>query len=167
VHELIRVEVVPSVIVTSDRLFREVLEGRTPADESGRLAKEILESRYGKALGPVIIPNNVKVIAGIVEYMSSFSNLMLITGGTGISARDQTVEAVRSVVEKELEGFGEYFRRLSEAEVGVNALLSRAMAGVYRRSLIFVVPGSPRAVRLALERIVIPIAEHALSELYR
>ncbi|RLE29036.1 molybdenum cofactor biosynthesis protein, partial [Candidatus Acetothermia bacterium] len=81
--------------------------------------------------------------------------------------RDVTPEAVRPLLERELPGFGEAFRRLSFAEIGPRALLSRATAGVANGKLIFVLPGSPRGVALALEELVLPLLGHAVFELRR
>jgi molybdenum cofactor biosynthesis protein B len=95
------------------------------------------------------------------------TDVVLVTGGTGVAPRDITIEALRQLIDKELPGFGELFRMLSYAEVGSAAMLSRAMAGVVDGKALFVLPGSPRAVELALDRLVLPEAAHLLSQARR
>jgi molybdenum cofactor biosynthesis protein B len=92
---------------------------------------------------------------------------LLITGGTGISGRDGTVEAVKALLEKELPGYGELFRWLSFQEVGAAAMLSRALAGTIGATAVFVMPGSPGGVRLAMEKLILPELTHVASELRR
>ncbi|HMP43275.1 MAG TPA: molybdopterin-binding protein [Roseiflexaceae bacterium] len=87
--------------------------------------------------------------------------------GTGITRRDSTYEAIASLLDKQLPGFGELFRMLSYEDVGAAAMLSRATAGTYRDSLIFCLPGSPGAVRLALEKLILPQLRHLVWELIR
>ena len=86
------------------------------------------------------------------------------TGGTGISSRDTTVEVVRSLLDKELEGFGELFRMLSWDQVGAAALLSRAVAGLAGETLIFTLPGSTKAVDLAMTKLLVPELPHLVWE---
>lgn len=90
--------------------------------------------------------------------------VVLTTGGTGISSRDGTVEVVLRYLDKRLEGFGELFRMLSWQEVGSAAMLSRAVAGLARETLIFALPGSPAAVRLAMDKLIVPELPHLLFE---
>jgi molybdopterin adenylyltransferase len=91
-------------------------------------------------------------------------DLIVTTGGTGIASRDTTVEVVRRLLDKELEGFGELFRMLSYQEVGPAAMLSRAVAGLAGQTLIFTLPGSPNAVKLAMEKLIIPELPHMVWE---
>src|SRR5262249_22795803 len=86
--------------------------------------------------------------------------VVVTTGGTGITERDSTYEAVAALLEKRLDGFGELFRMLSYQEVGSAAMLSRAVAGTWRRMVICALPGSPDAVRLALEKLLLPELAH-------
>jgi molybdenum cofactor biosynthesis protein B len=91
-------------------------------------------------------------------------DLILTTGGTGISRRDGTVEVTEGLLDKVLPGFGELFRFLSYEEIGAAAMLSRAVAGLAGETLIFTLPGSPAALRLALEKLILPELEHLLWE---
>jgi molybdenum cofactor biosynthesis protein B len=90
---------------------------------------------------------------------------VLINGGTGISTRDTTYEAISGILQKRLDGFGELFRMLSFEEIGSKAMATRAVAGVHARTLIFSMPGSIRAVKLAMEKLVAPELGHLLGEL--
>ena len=90
---------------------------------------------------------------------------IIVTGGTGIGGRDVTPEAIEPLLTKHLPGFGEVFRVLSYEEIGAATMLSRAFAGVIGRTLIFALPGSPNAVRLAMEKLVAPELGHLVREL--
>ena len=92
---------------------------------------------------------------------------ILTSGGTGIAARDTTYEAVVGLLEKRLDGFGELFRFLSWDDIGSGAMLSRAVAGVYRDTMIFCMPGSSGAVRLAMEKLIVPELSHLVWEIWR
>lgn len=92
-------------------------------------------------------------------------DVVVVSGGTGFSPRDVSVDALRPLVTRDAPGFGELFRQLSFAEVGAAAMLSRAFAGAVGRQLLFVLPGSPKAVELAFERLILPEAAHWLGQL--
>jgi len=88
---------------------------------------------------------------------------VIFNGGTGIAPRDMTYEAIERLLEKTLPGFGELFRFLSYQEIGSRAIASRAIAGIYHNKLIFSVPGSTKAVRLAMEKLILPELVHLTS----
>ncbi len=94
-------------------------------------------------------------------------DVVVLTGGTGFSPRDHTVEAVAPRFEAEVPGFGELFRMLSHREIGAAAMLSRATAGVVGRRVVFVLPGSPKAVELAMGELILPEAGHLLGQVRR
>lgn len=94
-------------------------------------------------------------------------DVILMTGGTGISTRDQTFETVSSLLDKPLPGYGEIFRMLSYQEIGPAAILSRAVGGLMGRKVLLTMPGSPAAIRLAMEKIIIPQLAHLLREARR
>jgi molybdopterin adenylyltransferase len=94
-------------------------------------------------------------------------DVILVTGGTGVAPRDGTVDAVAPLFERRLDGFGELFRMLSFAEIGPAAMLSRACAGIVAGVAVFLIPGSPSAIRLALQRLILPELGHLISELRR
>jgi molybdopterin adenylyltransferase len=135
-------------------------------DESGRTAAELLEAAGHVVSGRGIVPNDrLRIVESVQSAMSTGADLVLALGGTGISKRDVTVEAVRGLIEKELPGFGEVFRAMSVKEIGMAAILSRATLGATADGkLVAVTPGSPAAVQLALKEILIPQLKHLLRE---
>lgn len=107
------------------------------------------------------------ISAVLAEASQAGARAVLFNGGTGIGRRDSTVETLRALFEKELPGFGEIFRMLSFEEIGSAAMLSRATAGTYQGMILFAMPGSPQAVKLALEELILPELGHLVRELTR
>ncbi len=138
-------------------------------DTGGSTAKECIQKAGGEVCHARIVADDFEKIRSAVGECVSHASVeaIVLTGGTGISPKDLTPDALSSLFELELPGFGELFRLLSYQEIGTAALLSRAAAGVVGRKPIFALPGSPAAVRLGLERIVLPEIGHILAELRR
>lgn len=139
-------------------------------DESGAAIKRLVEAAGHVTADYALLPNNEARVRGHVKglIVRNDIDVVLITGGTGLGSKDRTVEAVRSVIEKELPGFGELFRVVSfQEQVGTAAILSRAVAGSANGKLIVSMPGSKAAVELALTRILLPELRHAIRELRR
>ena len=107
------------------------------------------------------------VSEAIAQGLAGEADAVLVTGGTGVSPRDVTFEAAVPLFEKELPGFGEIFRALSYAEIGPAAMLSRAAAGVARGKAVFLLPGSPAALGLAMEKLILPELGHLLAQARR
>ncbi|HXW84951.1 MAG TPA: molybdenum cofactor biosynthesis protein B, partial [Candidatus Binataceae bacterium] len=105
-------------------------------------------------------PDDAKRIAAAAESQIGRLDAIVITGGTGLAPRDCTVEAIRPLFTRELEGFGELFRMLSYHEIGSAAMMSRAVAGVRGKTFIAAVPGSTAACRLAMEKLILPELGH-------
>ena len=103
--------------------------------------------------------------AALDEALAAGAQVILVNGGTGISERDRTYETVAALLEKRLDGFGELFRMLSYAEIGSAAMMSRAVAGIWRRCAVFSMPGSTAAVRLAWEKLIAAELSHLVREL--
>jgi molybdenum cofactor biosynthesis protein B len=138
------------------------------ADSSGKLIAEMLESAGHSIVGRRLVrdePDEIRKAAS--DAVAAGARAMIITGGTGIGRRDSTHEAVTGLLEKRLDGFGELFRMLSFQEIGSAAMMSRAVGGTHRGMLIFALPGSPGAVRLALSRLILPELGHAVREMTR
>ena len=135
-------------------------------DEGGALIKKRLKEEGHVLAGSAIIPDEPsRIHQELQRAQDAAAQVVLITGGTGITSRDTTFEAVTSVLSRPLPGFGELFRMLSFQEIGSAAMLSRALAGVSRHGLIvFAMPGSPGAVRLACEKLILPELGHLLEE---
>ena len=141
----------------------------TESDEGGRIIRAQLADAGHVIAGSVIVPDEPSRIAQELQRArEAGAQVALITGGTGITSRDNTFEAASAAIARPLPGFGELFRMLSFAEIGSAAMLSRAVAGVSKDGLIlFAMPGSPAAVRLACERLILPELGHLLEELGR
>jgi molybdenum cofactor biosynthesis protein B len=116
-----------------------------------------------------ILPDDAVAIRDLVATWAEDDAIqaILTTGGTGIAGRDTTYEALVSLLDKRIDGFGELFRMLSFAEVGSAAMLSRAVGGLAGRTVILAMPGSPAGVALAMDRLVIPELGHLAGEAAR
>lgn len=139
------------------------------SDKSGKIIKDLLVKAKHKLIDYQIVKEDRdKIKNALLKAINSKEIEAVITnGGTGIGQRDNTIEVVKSLVEKELEGFGEIFRLISYRQIGSAAIMSRAMAGVCKNKLIICLPGSSKAVKLAMERIVIPQLAHMVWEIKR
>ena len=138
-------------------------------DSSGRLISALLEERGHRVSGRTLLkdePGDVRQAVTALVNDSSV-DVVITTGGTGITARDSTFEAIDGLLQKRLAGFGELFRMLSYHEIGAAAMLSRATAGLCGRTIILALPGSERAVRLAMEKLVLPELGHLVREARR
>jgi molybdenum cofactor biosynthesis protein B len=136
-------------------------------DRSGATLKQLLASGGHRLADYRIVPDEPDQIRLVLdEWLSDETcEAIITTGGTGIAVRDRTYEAVSALLEKRIDGFGELFRMLSYEQVGSTAMLSRAIAGVARGKPVFALPGSPAAVELALERLILPELGHLMAEL--
>lgn len=123
-------------------------------DLSGKYIADEIESRYSLKSRKLIPDEKEDLINSIDEMVDEEIDVILTNGGTGLDTRDITVETVESIFEKKIDGFGELFRAKSFEEIGSAALLSRATAGVYKKTIIFSMPGSPNAVKTALNLII-------------
>ena len=134
-------------------------------DESGRLLIELIEGA-GFSVGAYrIIRDDRDQIQQTVRQLAQEVDFIVTTGGTGMSPRDVTIEACRPLLTKELEGFGDLFRLLSFQEIGSAAIMSRATGGAVGRAMLFCLPGSKSAVRLATERLILPEIKHLISHI--
>lgn len=137
-------------------------------DTSGQLVQQLAENSGLEVVEYYIVPDDTGAIRVIIADWLEKDNIdaIITTGGTGIAKRDVTLEAVQPFFDKQIDGFGELFRYVSFSEdIGSKALLSRAAAGVANDKAIFVLPGSRGAVKLAMERLILPELQHIYSEL--
>lgn len=137
-------------------------------DKSGNLMVTLLEGSGHQIEKKEIIPDESAAIKEITS--SGLENpeidIILINGGTGIAYRDVTIETIQPMFEKEITGFGELFRMLSfQEDIGSAAILSRAIAGVSKNTAVFATPGSSGAVKLAMERLILPELSHIVHEI--
>ena len=134
----------------------------TDTDTSGRLMQEALTGGGHMIHAYCIVKDERDDIRRLLQHhiRDAETDAILLSGGTGLSTRDGTYEVVRDSLEKELTGFGELFRYLSYEEIGAAAMMSRATAGVAGGTVIVSMPGSSAAVRLAMEKLVLPELSH-------
>ena len=145
-----------------------VSDTRAPeTDVSGRTIVDLLESASHVVAKRQILRDNPKDVHEAVLAQIGGVDAIITTGGTGITSRDSTYEAVADLFEKRIDGFGELFRMLSYPEIGSAAMMTRACAGVARGTAIFILPGSENAVRLAMTKLILPEIGHVVRELRR
>jgi molybdenum cofactor biosynthesis protein B len=147
-----------------------ISDTKTPdTDTSGALIRELLASSGHRVAGSAIVRDEPTEVQRVIQQATADPAVqtVILTGGTGITSRDSTFEAVETLLEKRLPGFGELFRMLSYQEIGPAAMLSRAQMGVYRGRIVVALPGSPNACRLALEKLLIPELGHLVREVSR
>ncbi len=145
-----------------------ISDTRTPeTDRSGDLARRLIVAAGHTIVDSRIVPDEPDQVREVVAGWIARDDCdgVITSGGTGISARDRTLEALAGLLDIRLDGFGELFRMLSYDQVGSAAMLSRATAGVGRGKLLFALPGSPKAVELALDKLILPELAHLLAEL--
>ncbi len=136
-------------------------------DQSGKIIKELLLDANHKIIAYSLIKDDFQGITEQVKQWVTHIDIdcLILNGGTGVSSRDTTYEAIESLLDKTLSGFGELFRFLSYQEIGSRAIATRAIAGVYKNKLIFALPGSSKAVKLALEKLILPELNHLITQI--
>jgi molybdenum cofactor biosynthesis protein B len=147
-----------------------VSDSKTPeTDTSGGLIRELLAAAGHAVVAHAIVKDEPAEVTAQIRggCQDPRVQALVLTGGTGIASRDATAEAVEALFDKRLPGFGELFRFLSYQEVGPAAMLSRAQAGVVQGRVLFSLPGSPNACRLAMERLILPELGHLIREIGR
>jgi molybdopterin adenylyltransferase len=147
-----------------------VSDTRTEAtDTSGRAIADLLAAAGHQVSGRTIVKDDPDLVRGTIERHLAAPDVdaIISTGGTGISPRDSTYEAVSAMLQKRLDGFGELFRMLSYQQIGAAAMMSRACAGLAGGRIVICLPGSEAAVRLALEKLVIPEIGHLVDQARR
>jgi molybdenum cofactor biosynthesis protein B len=151
-----------ALVTTSDTRIPET-------DETGKLAHNLIEEDGHEVVAYLIVQNDLNKIRKTLESLIEDEGVRVIltSGGTGIGSKDKTVDTILGLLEKEIPGFGELFRRLSYQEIGGPGIMSRATAGVASGKLIFCLPGSKGAMKTGLERIILPTVGHMLWELDR
>jgi molybdenum cofactor biosynthesis protein B len=136
-------------------------------DENGIWLRERVEAGGNRVSGYHLVRDEPDEVRAAVDSLVADARIVVVNGGTGVSRRDTTYDTLASMLEKTLPGFGELFRMLSYEQVGSAAMLSRATAGTYRGAVVVSVPGSPKAVALAWEKLIEPELAHLAWELGR
>jgi len=136
-------------------------------DTSGRAIADLLVAAGHEVAGRTIVKDDPDIVRGTIERQlvaAEDVQVIITTGGTGITSRDSTYEAVDALLQKRLDGFGELFRMLSFEQIGPAAMMSRACAGLVAGRIVVSLPGSEAAVRLALEKLLIPELAHLVQQ---
>jgi molybdenum cofactor biosynthesis protein B len=135
-------------------------------DTSGRAIAELLTAAGHTVAGRAIVKDDADLVRGTIERHLAIPDVQVVitTGGTGITSRDSTYEAVSGLMQKRLDGFGELFRMLSFQQIGSAAIMSRACAGLVAGRIVVSLPGSEAAVRLAMERLLLPELGHLVQQ---
>jgi len=154
-----------AIIVCSSSRYKKLKSDGKVDDPSGDLITRLLKQNGQTVTSKVIVPDDSSLIEQHVKgaLNSKEVDAIITCGGTGISPTDVTIETVQPLLEKEIHGFGEILRKISHEEIGSAAILTRAIAGVSKGKAIFCIPGSPQAVSLALERLILPEAGHIIK----
>jgi len=136
-------------------------------DKSGPAIRTILEEAGIETVFYTVVPDDIGRIRTAVFAALPQANCIIVNGGTGLTHDDRTIEAVEPLLEKRMDGFGELFRWKSYGEIGTAAMLSRALGGTFGGRAIFCIPGSPKAVQLAVGELIVPEIAHILSHASR
>lgn len=153
------------IYVCSTSRYQKWKKGESIEDFSGDIIETLLKKAGHKMVFRKLIPDDKNLIEQSMRQIlaSPEVDVVVFCGGTGIAPSDATIETVSPFLEKTLPGFGEIFRRLSFDEIGSAAILSRALAGVAKGKVFFCIPGSPNAVRLCFEKLILPEATHIVK----
>jgi molybdenum cofactor biosynthesis protein B len=145
-----------------------VSDTRTPEDDvNGDFLRERIAAAGAVVAGYRVVRDEPDEVRAAVDELIAGGRVIVVNGGTGISRRDTTYDTLAGMLEKQLPGFGELFRMLSWEQVGAAAMLSRATAGTYRGGIVVSIPGSPKAVALAWEKLIEPELAHLAWEVGR
>ncbi|MCM3739162.1 molybdenum cofactor biosynthesis protein MoaB [Oceanobacillus luteolus] len=150
-----------AVLTVSDTRHKE-------NDKSGKLIIDLLKEQGHQVSCYEVVPDEAEIIKATVKLLVKNNEVdaIILSGGTGIAARDVTIEAVSPFFSKEVPGFGELFRMISyQEDIGSASMLSRATCGVINHRLVFIIPGSTGAVRLAMDKLILPEIAHGVHEL--
>ena len=152
---------VPCMVITCS-------DTRTPEnDTSGALIMGALKGRGHQVVSYHLVKDDPSVIRKLIKQGAKGRHVqaIIVNGGTGISRRDSTFEAIDGLLEKRLDGFGEIFRALSYQDIGSAAIMSRATAGLYKGTIVISIPGSEKAVQLALDKLILDELGHMAREM--
>lgn len=154
-----------AVVICSSSRYQKMKSGKTVDDPSGDLIIETLKQQGHTVASRTIVPDDQYFIEQCVRKAlgSNDVDAVITSGGTGIGPTDVTIEAVQPLLEKEIHGFGEIFRVLGYEQIGSAVILTRALAGVSRGKAVFCIPGSPQAVSLCLEKLILPEVGHIIK----
>lgn len=152
------------VITISTSRYEKMMKREPVVDESGDIIKESIISAGHKLVGYILVPDDkIKILKAFIDAIENPEvDVIISTGGTGYSPTDMTVEVIRGILDREIEGFGDVFRYISytQPEVRSAAYLSKATAGIIKDKVVYLLPGSPEAVKLAIRELILPEVGH-------
>lgn len=154
-----------AIIIVSTTRYNEIQKGLESTDKTIPLIKQVLNEHSDISLNSTeIVSDDAKQIQKALNKFLSENSIhaIIFSGGTGLTTKDITYETIQPLLEKEITGFGELFRSLSYEEIGAAAMLSRATGGKLKNKAVFLLPGSPKAVELALKKLLIPELRHII-----
>jgi len=153
-----------AIVICSTSRYHDSETGKPIVDESGDLIVTMLKAHGHSVVSRELIPDDETFIEASVKraLQSTKVDAIITCGGTGVNPSDVTIETVEPLLDKELPGFGEIFRAISYSEIGSSTVMTRAIAGVAQSKAVFCVPGSPQAVKLCLEKLILPEAGHII-----
>ena len=158
-----------ALITVSTSRFEKHGDSASPEeaeDLSGKAIKELLEAAGHKvSFYRLVSDAKSSVTEAVFAALDSSADIIVTSGGTGLSPKDLTIESITPLFEKEIPGFGELFRYKSLEEIGASVILTRAVAGVIKGKAVFCLPGSPNAVKLAFSEIIIPETGHIVRHI--
>lgn len=158
-----------ALITISTSRYEKYGDSSTPEeaeDLSGKIIKDLLEASDHKvSFYRLVSDEKTSITEAVFAAIESSADIVITNGGTGLAVKDLTIESITPYFEKEIPGFGELFRYKSLGEIGTATILTRAIAGVIRGKAVFCLPGSPKAVKLALSEIIIPEAGHIVRHI--
>ena len=152
-----------ALVIVSTSKFNELQEKDSSSDKTIPLVRQILEQNPSVFLtfSEVVSDNQVQIVEMLERLLNDSSlHVIVFSGGTGLTPKDVTYEAIKPLLEKTIDGFGELFRYLSYKDIGPSSMFSRALAGKIKNKAIFLLPGSPNAVKLALNELILPEIKH-------
>lgn len=154
-----------ALVIVSTSKFNELKEKETSSDKTIPLVQQIIDQNPDVFLtsSEIISDNEIQIVETLKNLINNPTpQVILFSGGTGLTPKDITYEAIKPLLEKTIDGFGELFRYLSYKDIGPSSMLSRALAGKIRNKAIFLLPGSPNAVQLALNKLILPEIRHII-----
>ena len=154
-----------ALVIVSTSKFNELQEMKISSDKTIPLVQQILDQNPGVFLASseIVSDNQVQIVEMLERLLNDSSlHAIVFSGGTGLTPKDVTYEAIKPLLEKTIDGFGELFRYLSYKDIGPSSMLSRALAGKIKNKAIFLLPGSPNAVKLALNKLILPEIKHVI-----
>jgi molybdenum cofactor biosynthesis protein B len=154
------------LVIISDTRYREIQTGAQSSDETASIVGNLIKEAGHKLVSVSFVPDEAgDILQSVNKLVEGGLQVVITSGGTGLSPRDITIETLSPLFEKIIPGFGELFRFESYKDIGTAAMLTRAEAGTYRGSIIFCLPGSPNAVHTALTSFILPEVEHIINHM--